>query len=62
MQTEKNYLTVFSQRLAGQLMQDGFVLMGMGKNDSNPDKNVFFFNDGDKIRAIVKEYMNKRTD
>ena len=49
-------MTVFSQRLAGHLMTLGFVLLGIDKNRSDPNKNVFYFRDSEKIRTIIQNY------
>ena len=50
-----NY-TVFSQRLAGYLMQNGFVLLGVDKSDRNDGRNVFFFRKSDSLMEAIERY------
>lgn len=54
--TEFKYRYIFSQRLAGYLMQRGFTLLSMVKNFNDASKNVFVFKDGDAIVKAVNEY------
>ena len=51
--------TIYSQRLAGYLMQQGFVLEDLGRNDRNPDKRVFFFKDSEELQKAIKAYNMK---
>lgn len=51
--------TAFSQRLAGYLMWNGFVLIGMRK-DNNGERNIFFFKDSDSLRKSITEYLNDK--
>jgi hypothetical protein len=46
-------------KLAGFLMQRGFVLKRMEKSTRNPKRNVFLFNESEDLIGTVKEYMNK---
>lgn len=55
---KKEYI-IFNQRLAGYLMQSGFVLKRMGKSDKDVTKNIFFFNESDELLKVVKEYKTK---
>lgn len=50
-----NY-TVFSQRLAGFLMQKGFVLVGIDRSDRNDGRNVFFFKQTQELMEAIDEY------
>lgn len=52
---KKEYI-IFNQRLAGYLMQCGFVLKRMDKKDENSNKNIFFFNESDEIFKKINEY------
>lgn len=52
-------LTIFSMRLAGKLMSDGFVLCGMRKNEIDNNYNVFYFCDTPEIKAAMKKYIQK---
>ena len=49
-------MPIFSQRLAGYLMQHGFVLMNMAPNQKQPDRNVFYFVDSAELEAKIAEY------
>ena len=53
------YRYVFSQRLAGYLMQKGFVLLRMNINLDDNYKHVFLFNDSPAISLAISEYKNK---
>lgn len=56
---KKEYI-VFSMKLAGRLMQEGFVLKRMEKTTrNNSNRNVFFFNESDELLKIVEEYKTK---
>ena len=52
------YRYVFSQRLAGYLMQKGFVLLRMNINLDDNYKHVFLFNDSPTISLAISEYKN----
>lgn len=51
---EKSLYTVYSQRLAGYLMMNGFPLIELVKNQ-NTKKNCFIFPN----TSMLKEYMDK---
>ena len=53
---EKKMRTIFSQKLAGILMQKGFVLVEMRPNTNGNGKNVFYFNDSDELKLAMEEY------
>lgn len=48
--------TIFSMRLAGRLMAEGFVLVGMEESRRHKGKNVFFFNDSEELQSYIKKY------
>lgn len=48
--------TVYSQKLAGQLMIKGFRLVDIDRNYRYPSKNVFLFDNTDVLRKAIKEY------
>ena len=50
------YRYVFSQRLAGYLMQKGFVLLRMNINLDDNYKHVFWFNGSPAISLAISEY------
>jgi hypothetical protein len=56
---KKEYI-VFSMKLAGHLMQNGFVLKRMEKtNRDNSNRNVFYFNESEDLLKVVEIYKNK---
>lgn len=52
----KDIITIFSQRLAGYLMYDGFVVGGMRRDDDGSGRNVFFFKNSENIQKAIKKY------
>lgn len=56
---KKEYI-VFSMKLAGYLMQKGFVLKRMDKTTrDNSDRNIFFFNESEDLLSVIEEYKHK---
>lgn len=53
---ERKMKTIFSMKLAGILMQKGFVLVEMRPNTNGNGKNVFYFNDSPDLEKAVSEY------
>lgn len=51
--------TIYSQRLAGYLMLQGFVLEDIGVNNHNSSKRVFFFKDSAELQQAIRAYNNK---
>lgn len=55
---KKEYV-IYNQKLAGYLMQQGFVLKRMEKTtQENSNRNVFIFNNTESLIQIIKEYKN----
>ena len=52
------YRYIFKQRLAGYLMQRGFVLLRMNTNLDDNYKHVFLFKDSPAISKAIAEYEN----
>lgn len=52
----KNIITIFSQRLAGYLMYNGFVVGGMRPDDDKSGRNVFFFKNSENLRNTIERY------
>lgn len=50
---------IFSMKLAGYLMQHGFVLIEMRENENKSGKNVFYFNDSPELEKILAQYKRK---
>lgn len=56
---KKEYI-VFSMKLAGYLMQRGFVLKRMEKTTRDQsNRNVFYFNESDDLLNVVDKYKSK---
>ena len=49
---------VYSQRLAGHLMTQGFILIAVAPNERNSRKNVFFFKDTSMIKSSIQDYLD----
>lgn len=56
---EKNFM-VFTQKLAGWLMIDGFVML-YSRKDRKSNRNVFFFKDTEKLHERI-DYYNKHVN
>lgn len=56
---EKRNFIVYSQKLAGYLMQRGFVLIDMQPDLKKTRRNVFFFNDTPQLKSAIDEYMSR---
>ena len=54
----KSYI-VFNQKMAGYLMQRGFVLIDMQPDLKKSGRNVFFFNDTPQLKSAIDEYMSR---
>jgi len=53
---KKEYV-IFNQKLAGFLMQSGFVLKRMEKaKDTDSNRNVFIFNNTDDLIQKINEF------
>lgn len=47
-------------KLAGILMQKGFVLIDMRPNENGSGKNVFFFNDSPELERVVENFSSRQ--
>ena len=61
MNTEKKYEYVKSLRLAGWLMLHGFRILRINHNLEVKGKDVYVFEQSDKLSDCIFEYINKRT-
>lgn len=58
---QEDYI-VFNQRLAGYLMQSGFVLKRLEKSKkTNSNKNIFIFNKSEKLMNTIEKFKNSQT-
>ena len=58
--TGRKTFPVYSQKLAGFLMMQGFILVNIAPNERCISKNVFFFWDSPQIQKEIKNYLDKR--
>ena len=56
---ERKLKTIFSMKLAGVLMQNGFVLVDMRPNTNGSAKNVFYFNDSPELEKMINQFKNR---
>ena len=56
MKTKQKFMTIFSQRLAGYLMMNGFVLMSIRDHIDGSGKKVFYFTDSQQLEKAIEEY------
>lgn len=56
---KKEYI-VFSMRLAGELMAQGFVLKRMERTTRNSNRNVFIFNESEELLSFVENYKLRK--
>lgn len=52
---EKDFV-IFKQRLAGILMYHGCKIKKITPSKKDPSKFVYFFNDNETVRNLVKQY------
>lgn len=53
-------IAIYSMKLAGMLMQKGFVLLSMDRNLNGSGRNVFFFNDSPDLQKFIADYKASR--
>lgn len=58
---DNEYMQIFSQRLAGYLMFNGFVLGNMRPDSKGGGKNIFFFKNSPEIRGAIEKYKTLKT-
>lgn len=61
MKEEKKYEYVKSLRLAGWLMLNGFRILRINHNLKVEGKDVYVFEQSEKLSDCIFEYINKRT-
>ena len=57
--TETPTLTIYSQKLAGYLMQRGFVLIDMQEDIKPTGRNVFLFKNTPQLQSAIYEYKSR---
>ena len=58
---EKKYEYVKSLRLAGWLMQNGFRILRINHNLEVKGKDIYVFEQSEKLSDCIFEYIDKRT-
>ena len=61
MKEEKKYEYIKSLRLAGYLMQNGFRILRINHNLKVQGKDIYVFEQSDKLSDCIFDYINKRT-
>ena len=51
--------TVFSKRIANELVKRGFKVVGSGINDQKPWLYVYFFEDTEEFQAALRELTQR---
>ncbi len=51
---------IFSQRLAGYLMHEGFVLLDMIEDKAGSGRNIFVFNETESLCNAMADYKMGR--
>lgn len=62
MDKKKKYEYVKSLRLAGWLMMNGFRILRINHNLDVKGKDVYVFEQSDKLSDCIFEYINRRTE
>ena len=63
METEKaRSRIIYSQRMAGYLMQRGFVLINMREDLQHPRRNVFFFKESPELSDAIGDFLETTMD
>lgn len=60
MENTKQIKCIKNMRLAGYLMQRGFVLVDIAKNTDGSGRNVFFFNDTTELNNAMSKYLREK--
>lgn len=61
MKKEQKYEYVKSLRLAGWLMMNGFRILRINHNLKVQGKDIYVFEQSEKLSDCIFEYINKRT-
>ena len=57
--SNREKMTIYNMKMAGFLMQRGFVLIGMEPNNNGSGKNVFFFFKSNAMEQAMEEFITK---
>jgi hypothetical protein len=56
----EKYMIIFSMKLAGELMAQGFHLINMRPDVHEPTKRVYIFNNTPDLQNAIYRYRNKK--
>jgi hypothetical protein len=56
---ESKSIAIYSMKLAGVLMQKGFVLGYLQPNPKFPDRNMFIFMNSPELKKAIDEYLGR---
>lgn len=54
------YMIIFSMKLAGELMAQGFHMINMRPDKNEPNKKVYIFNNSPDLQNAIYSYRNKK--
>lgn len=54
------YMIIFSMKLAGELMAQGFHMINMRPDKNEPNKKVYIFNNSPDLQNAIYSYKNKK--
>ncbi len=54
------FKVIYSIRLAGWLMYQGFVLMDLRENERCPGRKVFYFKKSDSLEKEMEKYLKTK--
>lgn len=55
----KKLFKIYTQRMASQLMSDGFVIQKVMPDERHVGYNIFLFNDSEQLKIRVKELQEE---
>lgn len=59
MTNRDKYMIIFSMKLAGELMAQGFPMINMRPDIHEPNKKVYIFNNTSDLQNAIYNYRNK---
>ena len=57
---ENTSIAVYNMRMAGYLMQRGFVLMSMAENRKYEGRNMFIFMNTPQLKEAMQHYLDQQ--
>lgn len=58
---KEKYQCIYNMRLAGYLMLNGIPIQRIEKNLGRPWRNVFLFENTEKISKLIKDYKEQKS-